>query len=1212
MRRVLLAVMFLFLSAIAARASDITVAQATISGWQDKEQSPQLRIFVNKPVVTSDGKVLQTGSPTTGVFYKSISCSVSGGMLTIPQLTIDSLTDALSGGDARYSAYFYRSTGNSQIIPYAGFTAFSVPAAPTSTTWASLLQFNSTSIPFIDTVTYSRTQIDAKIAAITAGGVFAPKDGTYLLNRPVSGLDSAQALSDLSTGLLKSTTVTGTVSIASAGVDYQAPISATAPLTFSSNTVGIPQANAATNGYLSAADWSTFNAKQAALGFTPENAANKNQVSGYAGLSGGKVAASQISEVLGISDLTDVSGALGTGTTVIKGTFAGIVSGQTPVWNGTDFVPGTPASVTSVGLSTDAGFLSVSGSPVTSSGTIGLNLTSGLSANQVVATPNGSTGTVGPRALVNPDLPVVDNAHGGTGLTTLGAAYTVLGVNSGATANQYLTLSAGSNITITPSGSTITISAAGAPNHTLLSATHTDSVAAGVVRGDLIVGQGTGTPTWQRKGLGAANLVVQSNGTDVVYGQVSLTAGVTGILPPANGGSGINASTAANGKLLIGNGAGFGLNNLTAGSNITITNSAGNIQIDASGTLGAAWSDLTSPAADLSLSMSTHTTTFTWGDTTGANDLLTLTDSSSNTGTGHILAVTSAASSSAKPVLITAGGPLNGVEMDTSGVLAPIGTGGITATLLSGSGNGIQAQTASGTFAGRTITASAGVSISNGDGVADNPTISANLASLVASQTIWDGSQASRTLTADLSGTDPVLTFSNNSVDVSTGVLKQGGVNVVLESRTLTGGTGINAIGDLSTNRTVSVDPSFSPTWTGIHTFTPAARSSGSASYISIAIPADTQITASTESIGFKTVTATRTWATGALTTQRENVFAAPTYAFAGTSTLTNAATLAVTGAPIAGSNATITNPYALWIQGGLAQFDGGAKATTFNATSGFQLSGTALAASHLSNGVTGSGSVVLASSPTITTPTISGAISFPDGVRQTFNPDATTPGLNLGAQAGDPSTPSNGDVWYNSSTNKFRARQNGASVDVIAGGLTTSYVSIPGASCNGTSAVSNFDLPTTGAASASCTGTTTVVGTTDFPDGSITTGTVQFRLPPDWNSSGSLSVTLTWLANVSTTDSARFQVGTGCRADGEAVDTGPTYNTASVNNFAYTGTANQRQTSTFSPVSTTNCAAGETMWVYIQRQADAGHTSDTLSATVRLLEAQISLARTP
>lgn len=43
------------------------------------------------------------------------------------------------------------------------------------------------------------------------------------------------------------------------------------------------------------------------------------------------------------------------------------------------------------------------------------------------------------------------------------------------------------------------------------------------------------------------------------------------------------------------------------------------------------------------------------------------------------------------------------------------------------------------------------------------------------------------------------------------------------------------------------------------------------------------------------------------------------------------------------------------------------------NAVGGYQVNGVALAASHLSNGVTGSGAVVLATSPTITTPTIGG-----------------------------------------------------------------------------------------------------------------------------------------------------------------------------------------------------------------------------------------------
>lgn len=63
------------------------------------------------------------------------------------------------------------------------------------------------------------------------------------------------------------------------------------------------------------------------------------------------------------------------------------------------------------------------------------------------------------------------------------------------------------------------------------------------------------------------------------------------------------------------------------------------------------------------------------------------------------------------------------------------------------------------------------------------------------------------------------------------------------------------------------------------------------------------------------------------------------------------------------------------------------------------------------------------------------GAIAFPDGVKQTFNPDGTNPGINVGSQAGNPSTPANGDLWYNSTANTLRARINGVSVDLGAGG---------------------------------------------------------------------------------------------------------------------------------------------------------------------------------
>lgn len=79
---------------------------------------------------------------------------------------------------------------------------------------------------------------------------------------------------------------------------------------------------------------------------------------------------------------------------------------------------GGAGTVTSVGLSTDASWLTVGSTPVTSSGTITLNKTTGLTANQVLATPDGSTGVVGLRALVSADLPTVGVAKGGTNLTS--------------------------------------------------------------------------------------------------------------------------------------------------------------------------------------------------------------------------------------------------------------------------------------------------------------------------------------------------------------------------------------------------------------------------------------------------------------------------------------------------------------------------------------------------------------------------------------------------------------------------------------------------------------------------------------------------------------------------------------------------------------------------------------------------------------------------
>jgi hypothetical protein len=83
----------------------------------------------------------------------------------------------------------------------------------------------------------------------------------------------------------------------------------------------------------------------------------------------------------------------------------------------------------------------------------------------------------------------------------------------------------------------------------------------------------------------------------------------------------------------------------------------------------------------------------------------------------------------------------------------------------------------------------------------------------------------------------------------------------------------------------------------------------------------------------------------------------------------------------------------------------------------------------------TGTGGYVLETSPTITTPTISGAIGFPDNVRQTANPGTTVAGFNVGSVASDPSTPTNGDLWYRTDLNELTARINGVNVALGAGG---------------------------------------------------------------------------------------------------------------------------------------------------------------------------------
>ena len=98
----------------------------------------------------------------------------------------------------------------------------------------------------------------------------------------------------------------------------------------------------------------------------------------------------------------------------------------------------------------------------------------------------------------------------------------------------------------------------------------------------------------------------------------------------------------------------------------------------------------------------------------------------------------------------------------------------------------------------------------------------------------------------------------------------------------------------------------------------------GSPTAFAITAGAHTTLTATVEDIDINiNLSATKQWAAGAITTQRDVVVQARTYAFAGASTVTTAATFAITGAPGLGANATITNPLAFWVQAGKSAVSG-------------------------------------------------------------------------------------------------------------------------------------------------------------------------------------------------------------------------------------------------------------------------------------------------
>lgn len=203
----------------------------------------------------------------------------------------------------------------------------------------------------------------------------------------------------------------------------------------------------------------------------------------------------------------------------------------------------------------------------------------------------------------------VATARGGTGLDTSSAANGTLLIGNGS-GLTLATLTAGTGISITNGSGSITITNSGA--------TYTDEDAQDAVAGMLVdtatiawtyddatpsltanVIDGSITDAKLRSGTacsvigrsaatggavadivaGADNDVLRRSGGTVGFGGISTGSITSGTLGNARGGTGLDTSGATNGQLLIGNGSGFSLATLTAGTGISISNGSGGITI---------------------------------------------------------------------------------------------------------------------------------------------------------------------------------------------------------------------------------------------------------------------------------------------------------------------------------------------------------------------------------------------------------------------------------------------------------------------------------------------------------------------------------------------------------------------------------------------------------------------------------------------------------
>ena len=372
---------------------------------------------------------------------------------------------------------------------------------------------------------------------------------------------------------------------------------------------------------------------------------------------------------------------------------------------------------------------------------------------------------------------------------------------------------------------------------------------------------------------------------------MDLTSTTQGFLPPRLTAAQISAiSSPANGLMVYDSDLGRYRAYQGGSWNEILTSAPGN---------GIKWSALSDPNANMALAMGDYTSTFTYGATTGANDLFNLTDTNSNTGTGYLLNLTTGTGSTLKPLHVAAGG-VEAIAVNAAGNVGIGTTTPITKLNLAGD-------------------KSAAAWTTNGIGLRIDPAT-------------YTDTSSSGTINSVVHLIGAPTLAASSAVTTNTAVTLKVLAPVAGTNVTLNGAYAVQGLGNLNISGRTHL----------------GSQAGGIPSAV-LSVAGDQSLTASSWAVGegamLKVIPATLTATTGSGTvaTRVGNSFGIPTFASTNANTLTNAATVYIDGAPTAGTNTTITNAQALHVAAGNSYFGGtvGVGTTTPNASAALDVSST-------------------------------------------------------------------------------------------------------------------------------------------------------------------------------------------------------------------------------------------------------------------------------